>query len=40
MLKKISTMKIKDKLQYGYSLVIGLMVVITICAIIGLILVQ
>lgn len=40
MLKKMDQMKIKEKLQFGYSLVIGLMVVITIVAIVGLFLVQ
>lgn len=40
MLKKMDEMKIKEKLQYGYSLVIGLMIIIAICAIVGLFLVQ
>ncbi len=40
MLKKMDKMKIKERLQYGYSMVIGLMVVITVCAIVGLFLVQ
>ena len=40
MLKKMDKMKIKERLQYGYSMVIGLMVIITVCAIVGLFLVQ
>ena len=40
MLKKMDQMKMKEKLQFGYSLVIGLMIVITVFAMIGLFLVQ
>ena len=40
MLKKMDRMKMKEKLQFGYSLVIGLMIVITVFAMIGLFLVQ
>ena len=34
MFQKIDRMKIKDKLVYGYGLVIGLMVILTIFALI------
>ena len=40
MLKKMDQMKMKEKLQFGYTLVIGLMVVIAIFAVAGLFLVQ
>lgn len=40
MLKKMDHMKMKEKLQFGYALVIGLMVAITIFAVAGLFLVQ
>ena len=40
MLKKMDQMKMKEKLQFGYTLVIGLMVVITIFSVVGLFLVQ
>ncbi len=40
MLKKMDRMKMKEKLQFGYGLVVGLMILITIFAMIGLFLVQ
>lgn len=40
MFQKIDRMKIKDKLVYGYGLVIGLMVILTVFALIGLFVVQ
>ena len=39
-LRKIDGMKIREKLKFGYSLVIGLMVVIAVFSIIGLFFVQ
>lgn len=40
MFQKMDKMKIKEKMKFGYGLVIGLMVLITVVAIVGLILVQ
>ena len=37
---RIDKMKIREKLKYGYTLVIAMMVVITVFAVIGLVLVQ
>lgn len=40
MFQRIDRMKIKDKLMYGYGLVIGMMIILTIFAVIGLFVVQ
>ena len=40
MLKKMDQMNMKEKLQFGYMLVIGLMIVITIFSAAGLFFVQ
>ena len=39
-LRKIDGMKIREKLKFGYSLVVGLMIVITVFSIMGLFFVQ